>query len=166
MNEFFFSWPPFTKWDDYLPTPARPDPFNWSKTHSTGPKIIFKVISTDFDLWQNVLLDIFQKSIEEGMTSGRHLLLDVSGTFLEKGFCQCLRAINFANLQRGRSAVSNVAPPIAATHSPPGTQPVLLAPKWSCILGTPLAMFTTAVSRELFDASSTDMCRHKVYNAF
>ena len=47
MNDFF-SWPPFTKWDDYHPTPARPDPFNWSKTHSTGPKITVKVISTDF----------------------------------------------------------------------------------------------------------------------
>ena len=27
------------------------------------------------------------------------------------------------------------APPIAATHSPPGTQPVLLALKWSCTSG-------------------------------
>ena len=29
-----FSWPPFTKRDDYQPPPG---PFNWSKTHSTGP---------------------------------------------------------------------------------------------------------------------------------
>ena len=30
----FFSWAPFTKRDDYQPPPG---PFNWSKTHSTGP---------------------------------------------------------------------------------------------------------------------------------
>ena len=29
-----FSWPPFTKRDDYQPPTG---PFNWSKTHSTGP---------------------------------------------------------------------------------------------------------------------------------
>ena len=83
MNDFFY-WPPFTKWDDYHPTPARPDPFNWSKTHSTGPQIMNLKTSCIFGNWinsRNVLTAV--REVECQLTDWNNILFKKKNNLFE-----------------------------------------------------------------------------------
>ena len=79
----FFSWAPFTKRDDYQPPPG---PFNWSKTHSTGP--------SGFYHWIDAVAPFHHRAIHSPIWRGRQNVvatqIQTDGRMLTKLFAHVL----------------------------------------------------------------------------
>ena len=79
----FFSWAPFTKRDDYQPPSG---PFNWYKTHSTGP--------SGFYHWIDAVAPFHHRAIHSPIWRGRQNVvatqIQTDGRMLTKLFAHVL----------------------------------------------------------------------------